>query len=237
MIRDNSIGEGAVRAVYELTRTQGLTFGHVLADKDLSAIPRFGKKLQAERTAILQALVVTCELLNTPTDGSPAPPLVERLRRVLEAVIPNGDLRTTVADYLKTIIVESDASTLAELVQAVSATGSDTEQAIVQGAVNVLTMHRAKGLSARTVIVMVAEDEYIPGKQEGIAEDDERRLLYVSLTRAQERLIITFANSRRHQQRHSGRTSGETVRTLTRYLRDAPLAPRDGNEYVRGLGL
>src|SRR5204862_4320550 len=127
---------------------------------------------------------------------------------------------------LKTIIAQSDIVSLAELLQGVSATGSETEQALVQGAVNVLTMHRAKGLSARTVIVMAAEDEYIPGKQAGSAEDDERRLLYVSLTRAKERLIITFANNRTGQQQHSGRTSGETVRTLTRYLRDAPLVAR-----------
>ena len=91
-------------------------------------------------------------------------------------------------------------------------------------------------LSARTVIVMAAEDEYILGKQAGTAEDDERRLLYVSLSRAKERLIITFATNRKHQQRHTGRTSGETVRNLTRYLRDGPIPPRDGNEYVRDLG-
>ena len=106
---------------------------------------------------------------------------------------------------------------------------------MTEGAVNVLTMHRAKGLSARAVIVMAAEDEYIPGRQEGIAEDDERRLLYVSLTRARERLIVTFANDRRGFQRHTGRTSGQTARTLTRYLRDGPLTPEDGNRHVQEL--
>jgi DNA helicase-2/ATP-dependent DNA helicase PcrA len=82
---------------------------------------------------------------------------------------------------------------------------------------------------------MTAEDEYIPGKQSGTGEDDERRLLYVSLTRARQRLLITYANHRTGQQRHTGRTSGETVRTLTPYLRDGPLKPRDGNAYVQDL--
>jgi DNA helicase-2/ATP-dependent DNA helicase PcrA len=235
-VRHNRIGDGAIGAVYDLARAQGITFGTVLAEKDLSAIPKFGNRLQVERTAILRDLLDICPLLDTPTDGSQAPPLAERLGRVLEALVPATEQRAEVAEYLQTILVESDALTLAELLQAVSATGSETEQALVQGAVNVLTMHRAKGLSARTVIVMAAEDEYIPGKQAGITEDDERRLLYVSLTRARQRLIITFVNKRTGQQRHTGRTSGEAIRTLTRYLQDAPLAPRDGNEYVRALG-
>jgi DNA helicase-2/ATP-dependent DNA helicase PcrA len=235
-VRANRIGESAVGAVYELARTQGVTFGQVLAEGDVAAIPKFGKKLQAERTAILRDLLATCPQLDTPTDGSQPPPLIERLTKVLETALPEGEQRASVAEYLKTIIVESDAVTLAELLQAVSASGSETEQALVQGAANVLTMHRAKGLSARTVIVMAAEDEYIPGKQAGAAEDDERRLLYVSLSRAKQRLIVTFATHRRHQQRHTGRTSGETVRNLTRYLRDGPIPPLDGNEYVRALG-
>lgn len=235
-VRANRIGESAVGAIYEIARTQGVTFGRVLAEGDVAAIPKFGRKLQVERTAILRDLLATCPMLDTPTDGSQPPPLVERLTKVLETALPEGEQRTSVAEYLKTIIVESDVLTLPELLQAVSASGSETEQALVQGAVNVLTMHRAKGLSARTVIVMAAEDEYIPGKQAGTAEDDERRLLYVSLSRAKQRLIVTFATHRKHQQRHTGRTSGETVRNLTRYLRDGPIPPRDGNEYVRNLG-
>ena len=235
-VRANRIGASAVSAVYEMARTEGITFGEVLSERNLVAIPKFGKKLQTERTAILRDLLATCPLLDTPTDGSQPPPLVERLTKVLDTVLPEGEQRASVAAYLNRIIVESDALTLPELLQAVSASGSETEQAMVQGAVNVLTMHRAKGLSARTVIAMAAEDEYIPGKQAGTAEDDERRLLYVSLSRAKERLIITFATNRKHQQRHTGRTSGETVRNLTRYLRDGPIPPRDGNEYVRDLG-
>jgi len=236
-LRGKGIGEGAIRALYEMARADHLTFGHVMARKDLSAIPRFGTRLQAERTAILRDLVATCPLLDTPTDGSPAPPLAERVNKVLEAIIRDPQERAAVADYVEAVIVESDAATLADLLQALSAAGSQTEQAIVPGAVNVLTMHRAKGLSARTVIIMAAEDEYIPGRAAGTpAEDDERRLLYVSLTRARERLVVTVADKRTGRQRRTGRTSGEAVRHLTRYLQDAPLNALDGNEYTQGLG-
>ena len=49
-----------------------------------------------------------------------------------------------------------------------------------------MTMHKAKGLTAKAVIVMSAEDEPIPGNEVGgLRLEDERRLLYVSLSRAE----------------------------------------------------
>jgi superfamily I DNA/RNA helicase len=64
-----------------------------------------------------------------------------------------------------------------------------------------MTMHKAKGLSASAVFVVGVEDEYIPGRGE---VDEERRLLYVSLTRARKYLFITYCKNRVGQQRHSG---------------------------------
>ncbi len=238
MVRPNGIGAGALSAIYEVAHTRGITFAQALpgTDAEASAVPRFGKRIQSERAAILGELQVLCPMLSPPEEqGKALPPLSERLDKVLTAVLPDGLERTAVSDYLKKIAEASDATTVADLLQAISASESAPEQELMQGAVNVLTMHRAKGLSAKTVIVIAAEDEYIPGRQKGADEDDERRLLYVSLTRARERLVVTFANDRLSQQRHTGRTSGETKRTLTRYLSDGPIAPQDGNEYVRGL--
>ena len=41
------------------------------------------------------------------------------------------------------------------------------------------------------MIIMACEDEYLPGRQQSVDEEgDERRLLYVSLMRALERLFI-----------------------------------------------
>jgi DNA helicase-2/ATP-dependent DNA helicase PcrA len=97
-------------------------------------------------------------------------------------------------------------------------------------------MHKAKGLSARAVIAMACEDEYVPGRQQAIGEDeDERRLLYVSLTRAREALFITYAQYRHGQQQFTGRDSGKRRRSLTRFLRNAPLHPKLAADYFKGL--
>lgn len=71
---------------------------------------------------------------------------------------------------------------------------SENNVSIEKGAVNIITCHKAKGLEFPIV--------FIPGVQVGIFPNDyfittadkleeERRLFYVSMTRAMERLYIT----------------------------------------------
>jgi superfamily I DNA/RNA helicase len=71
------------------------------------------------------------------------------------------------------------------------------------GKVSISTMHIAKGLEFRAVVVMACDDEVIPLQQriEGVTDDSdleevyntERHLLYVACTRARDRLLVTGA--------------------------------------------
>jgi DNA helicase-2/ATP-dependent DNA helicase PcrA len=100
-----------------------------------------------------------------------------------------------------------------------------------------MTMHQAKGLTAKAVIVAAAEDEYIPGRAVGRQVEDERRLLYVSLTRACHYLFVTYANKRGGQQRYTGRNSerGDTARHLTTFLSGGPVKPKSGDTFTSAL--
>lgn len=70
-----------------------------------------------------------------------------------------------------------------------------------EGEVSIATMHLAKGLEFRAVIVMACDDEVIPlqeridtvGDESDLKEvyDTERHLLYVACTRAREQLVVT----------------------------------------------
>ena len=108
----------------------------------------------------------------------------------------------------------------------------DIEQELEEGKINILTMHRAKGLTAEAVIVAAAEDQYIPGRAEGDGVDDERRLLYVSLTRAKHHLFVTYCDKRTGQQRHTGSNSGTVFRSLSRFLGDCSHTPKDGRKFI-----
>ena len=61
-----------------------------------------------------------------------------------------------------------------------------------------MTIHNAKGLEFRAVFVVGVEEEIFPSarsiEEQGVEE--ERRLFYVGLTRAEEKLTLTHASSR-----------------------------------------
>ncbi|MBL5980802.1 hypothetical protein NAAC61_01090 [Petrotoga sp. 8T1HF07.NaAc.6.1] len=122
-----------------------------------------------------------------------------------------------------------------ELLRALNVSLGDVEQEKEKGKVAIMTMHQAKGLSADAVILAAAEDEYIPGRATGEAVDDERRLLYVSITRARKYLYVTFCQKRTGQQRHSGKNTGKLQRTFTRFLSGGPYNPQDGQIFIRNL--
>ena len=76
----------------------------------------------------------------------------------------------------------------------------DVDPDDTQGKVNVMTVHAAKGLEHRVVFLIGAEDGIVPHAR-ALEEDpknleEERRLFYVALTRAQEMLFITSCRTR-----------------------------------------
>jgi len=85
----------------------------------------------------------------------------------------------------------------------------DTEQSVIKSredAVNIMTLHSAKGLEFDTVFFIGLEDNIVPlrhfedkeldKKQLQKRIDEERRLFYVGITRAKKRLYLTYADER-----------------------------------------
>jgi DNA helicase-2/ATP-dependent DNA helicase PcrA len=101
------------------------------------------------------------------------------------------------------------AGVLAELDRrdAEEAAGSST-------GVNLLTYHRAKGLEWDAVFLPALEEGLLPIRhaKEDAAVDEERRLLYVGITRARRHLALSWA------QRRVGQGGKEVRRTPSRFL-------------------
>lgn len=84
--------------------------------------------------------------------------------------------------------------------------------------VNLMTLHSAKGLEFPLVFIAGMEDELFPHKMsldEPNGLEEERRLCYVGMTRAMERLVLTYAESRRLYGR-------ETYNDPSRFISEIP---------------
>ncbi len=94
-----------------------------------------------------------------------------------------GEKAPGVADFLQEIALLS---------------GEDDSQAGKDGAVTLMTVHLAKGLEFKNVFVTGLEENLFPiGCDNEDETEEERRLCYVAMTRAKEKLFLTYAQSRR----------------------------------------
>ena len=112
-------------------------------------------------------------------DGTPA---AEDRMRNLEVLQSNASVYDTVEDFL------ADASLM-----------SSADEASERNSVTLMTMHAAKGLEFPVVFMVGMEEGLFPGSRAFDNEDEleeERRLAYVGMTRAMQRLFLTYAVSR-----------------------------------------
>ena len=228
------IGPGAIESTNQIARGNGWTFAETI--ERVRSEPNL--LTDTHRSRITKAIEDVHNQLEASFPESAREPkesydgLEPLIQQAAETIIIDQGERQAALSMLNQTGRAAGVTSVTELVRIIGAGNEDIEQEVETGKVNILTMHRAKGLTAEAVIIAAAEDEYLPGYAQGEAIDDERRLLYVSLTRAKHHLFITYCNRRTGKQRHSGRTSGKTVRQLTRFLSNCPHTPQDGTTFT-----
>jgi DNA helicase-2/ATP-dependent DNA helicase PcrA len=234
-LRDNNLGAVAFQKLYELSASQGIGFADAVLriTAEPSLIPRYGTAIQRD----VQAIQLQLNTVAPPVpEGEEA--TTKSVMTTVEHVVKSstaGVIQQRILNIFQDAQTASGATSIADLLRAVEVSSGDLEQEVEKGAVNILSMHKAKGLTAKAVIIVAAEDELLPGRAEGEHIGDEMRLLYVSLTRPKHHLYVTYCDERRGQQRHSGRTSGNSARSLTRFLRDGPITPQRGESFIEKL--
>jgi superfamily I DNA/RNA helicase len=108
--------------------------------------------------------------------------------------------------------------------------------ALQTAGVPIMTLARSKGLTFRATIVCGVEDGVIPSGRQGADEDEERRLLYVGITRAREYCYLTMAGTRNDATARSGGGEVRRFRNRSHFLSIIRVPPGDGQEYIKGLG-
>ena len=93
---------------------------------------------------------------------------------------------------------QTESPSLSEFLQSITLVSDQDELRDDRGLVTLMTLHNAKGLEFRAVFMIGLEEGIFPHARsiEENAIEEERRLAYVGMTRAMERLTLTHAMAR-----------------------------------------
>ena len=111
------------------------------------------------------------------------------------------ELINAVKEFVETALEtdENAAISLSDYLQQVSlATDQDSDDG-PEERITLMTVHAAKGLEFNNVIIVGVEDDLFPSQMSkgSLREiEEERRLLYVAITRARNNCVMTYASSR-----------------------------------------
>lgn len=198
------IGDATLTALEDLAREQNLTLWEALeqqvtgpqgglASRAVKALERFHRMVRelvrdreelsmrdffrslVERTGYLETL----QAEKTPD----AQDRIENLQELLNAAAEAEERGTTLAEFLDRAALVSESDDYDE-----------------RARVNLMTLHSAKGLEFSTVFIVGLEEGLLPHQlslEDEAALEEERRLCYVGMTRAKDRLILTWALRRR----------------------------------------
>jgi len=107
--------------------------------------------------------------------------------------------------------------------------GKDHALAEAHG-VRIMTMIGSKGLTVRATIIAGVDDVIVPNPNADLGE--ERRLLYVAMTRAKEFLFATWAGQRRGPMARAGRGRVHARRRHSHFFLGGPVNSADGLTYL-----
>ncbi|HEU4427996.1 MAG TPA: 3'-5' exonuclease, partial [Myxococcota bacterium] len=154
------------------------------------------------RSGYLQAL----ERENTPEAES-------RLENLRELVASAEDFSADSAE-----VVDAERTPLERFLDQVALVSDLDSAELRSDRVSLMTVHSAKGLEFPVVFVAGLEEGVFPhsaAARDGRDVEEERRLCYVAMTRAMERLTLSYARERRRYGQHS-------FGSPSRFLREIP---------------
>jgi DNA helicase II / ATP-dependent DNA helicase PcrA len=197
------LGERTIEPLCRLVESRGVDVweaaaaaidGELLSTRAVPPVQRFVDLLSALRReaevlsprAIIERVLAATEYARYLSEDDPAS-AEERLENVAELVAAAADFEA-----------REPKATLPGFIDRVSLLSSADEKTAA-GAVSLLTLHAAKGLEFETVLLIGVEEGLLPhgrnlDKDEALEE--ERRLCYVGMTRARDRLLLSWAQSR-----------------------------------------
>ena len=209
------IGDRAIEEVDAFAFTQGISFWEALLRvREATGVPNKASQSISEFTAMISALAVLVEIKTKPSTIIEA--ALEQsglMKELANSSDPQDEVRIENLQELVSASIEYEERSFEELGEdeVISLGGFLEKVSLVAdadeipdgedhgGVVTLMTLHTAKGLEFPTVFLTGMEDGIFPHTRtfdDPKEIEEERRLAYVGLTRAEKRLYISRAEYR-----------------------------------------
>jgi DNA helicase II / ATP-dependent DNA helicase PcrA len=144
---------------------------------------------------------------------------VEEMLHGLEVYERRAGRNATLAGYIQDLALQASDE-------------DDKEKDALRRSVTLMTIHKAKGLEFPCVYVVGLDDTVLPSPRT-VAEgniEEERRLFYVAMTRARQRLVLTWPHRKLFRLKDIAVTPTRFVREIPQEFLDGPLGEKQAAE-------
>ena len=200
------IGKGTQQLLETMAAEYGGSIWEALRQAEMTSLP-------ARSAAALRKFRDLIQGLHEASEDLPLPALLDRLledtgyAKQYEKDDPDSQARleniqeflTAAQEYTEEVVARGEGDELTAFLDHIALV-ADIDSWEAGRGVSLMTLHGAKGLEFAVVVVGGLEDGILPHFNASGTQDDleeERRLLYVGMTRAKERLALTTCRRRR----------------------------------------
>jgi DNA helicase II / ATP-dependent DNA helicase PcrA len=223
------VGQTFFQYIYERAKQKGATFADELlaAHKEgFLGAPSSANRVKKKMDAVLHWLEA-----NELPDEQPQ----EGWGNWIIGLTGDDDIELAPTEEFRKLLLElnniaEDEQSLGRYLGQIEPLGKDLAQSQSDG-VRIMRMGMSKGLTVRAAIVAGVEDGLVPRPNSDLSE--ERRILYVAMTRAKEYLFCTWARRRRGPTARAGNPS-MNLRRYSHFLEGGPVESEDGRDFLEG---
>jgi len=222
------VGPSFVDHIYARARERSSTFGAVLLEEHNTGFTGAPKvpatKARTMIDGVLARIIAIAPPKSTPENGWAE--WILGLCDVEQLPAPTDELAQMLRDVADTV---EETSELEGFIGQLRPVAKDRAAAIGVG-VRIMSMAASKGLTAAATIVVGAEEGVMP--RPGASLSEERRLLYVAMSRAKTHLFVTWVRNRVGPTARAGEGRVNAIRNHSSFLRGGTVSSQEGTKFV-----
>lgn len=225
------IGQKTIDEIYNFARSKNATFGEIIVNEskcDFSNISTNKSKVQNLVNKTLKRI----EDIDVPEKTKWGSWITDHVEKSILPK-PQGELHELL-EKIDEAKVGSELD-LSQFISQIEPTLKDIMNSKKEGKIRIMSLNRSKGLTVKAVIIAGVEDGIIPHPFGDYQE--ERRLLYVGMTRAEEYLFLTRCRRRIGPTARSGKINVAGTRRPSPFLDGGLVMQTDGTKTLDHLGI